>query len=73
MNQKKIICLDMKILYYQLKKIKHMIGDFEISSACILLNTKTLIYTFNISGYKLINEYFPRIYLVYRKNNHFNL
>ena len=54
-------------------------GDFEISSACILLNTKILIYTFSLSGYKLLNEYTPTktnkagIYIVYRNNNHFNL
>ena len=62
-----------------IKKNYTYAGDFEISTACILLNTKILIYNFNISGYKLLNAYSPNnqnkngIYIVYRNNNHFNL
>ena len=42
-----------------IKKDQKYAGDFEISSAYILLNTRILIYTFNINSYKLINVYSP--------------
>lgn len=54
-------------------------GDFEISSASIILRIKIIIYTYNLVSYKLLNEYNldnnikEVIYIVYRNNNHFNL
>lgn len=54
-------------------------GDFEISSASILLNKNIIIYFNTLLGYKLLNKYYPNktiksdIYIIYRNNNHFNL
>ena len=54
-------------------------GDFEISTASIILNRKIVIYYNTILGYNFLNEYKPNndakdtIYLLYRNNIHFNL
>ena len=59
--------------------------DFELSSACLALNKKIIVFSNQIEYYAYINEYSNhlndsieatednRIFLLFKNNNHFNL